>query len=433
MKFAYLAFVLSLLSPPASAQSEAKTVSVSLNDAVSYALDHNFEITRLTAALDEMKAKVGRAASAYYPKLGLVGGSESAQSGRDSETVPLAYINGRYNLYNGGRDALKREIAKSELEKAQMDLDLAKLSVSLEVEQYFQRCVQLKTLIGLKEQAIATNNAHKSTVEKRQASNLVSQTDVMEFAVRGSLLESEYVSLKMDLDEARIHLKKLLGEEIGGNIEPIGTLPNLKLKGGMMDFVQVMKQRNLHIAESSRNIQTSKLGLQSAHARWLPQINFEARAGWLPLSDRKAPEDSGVTLLLTADYDLFSGFDHYYETKERLAQVGQAEAHLKHDILNALADVESLFRKLKAIEVRIELEEKNLDRMQKYYDSIRTEYGRGYKNSSDLVAASERLIGAAERRENYKYDFLVKKVELEKLLGSKVEVEQVPDPTPAKK
>ena len=94
-----------------------------------------------------------------------------------------------------------------------------------------------------------------------------------------------------------------------------------------------------------------------------------------------------------------------------------AEFELKDSILQSVTSAESLYRRLKTIEERVELEIGNLKLSQSFYNNVAKEFRRGFKNSADLSAASDRLEESRTRRLDFMFDFLNQKLNLEKVMG----------------
>lgn len=122
-------------------------------------------------------------------------------------------------------------------------------------------------------------------------------------------------------------------------------------------------------------------------------------------------------------WDLFSGFSTYWERKEGEAKQLRAEAQLKMAIQTTVMDTETEFRRLKSVQDRVDIEDKNEDRAKRYYDAVMNEYRRGVKNSADVKVAAELLFETRARRETYKYDFLKERVDLERAIGKPIVVE----------
>ncbi len=122
-------------------------------------------------------------------------------------------------------------------------------------------------------------------------------------------------------------------------------------------------------------------------------------------------------------FELFSGFDYSAQRAEAEAKRLKLEASLKQELLSARTLVESAYWKFNATEARVHLEEQNVERANRYYKSILSDYKRGVKNSVDMRVAADTLLDAMVRREAYKYELVAQKADLERALGGPVETE----------
>lgn len=408
-----------LAAPPPTTTSSG----FSLEQAKKHAIAHNFEVLALKSALDEAKAISRRVRSAYYPTLGVAGGADSEIYSTGDRAVSIGYLYGTYNLFNGFGDAYRSEVADLEYEKAKVKLERTEFRIGLDVEQVFHLYLFKKGALALREEALKLNDKHKKMALQRKASGMASDADLMEFDLKEALLKSDVLLLQQELESARAQLKRLLGEEVGAKIEPVGILQHQHLKGSLMDYVSRIKNESEPVLLSARSLQTATVESKMWRSKWLPRLDLEVKAGYLPLVDR--PPDGGASLstMIVARIDLFSGFDTLAEKQQTEAKRMRSEAELKNSLLTAVTDMEIAFRKIKTIQTRVDLEEQNANRSDRYYKAVLREYTRGVKNSADLKVAADQVYDVHLRREGYKYDFLIEKLNLERALGGKVAVE----------
>ena len=411
-----------------------QTSKVTLEEAKTFAIANNFEVIALRREVEEMQAKARRARSPFYPKLGLAGGADTQMKGNGNEGAAVGYLYGSYNLFSGFEDTYKADIANYEVEKAEIRLRKAELGVGLEVERLFHLYLFNKFSLELLKRALDANELHRKMAKNRKASGLASDADVIEFDLRDSILKSDVSEKEVQLEESRVNLKRLLGEEIGAKIEPVGKLQHQHIKGSLMDYISRIKGESENVLVTTRELLIATTESKMWRSKWFPKVDFEMKAGFLPLENRPdstsgtGKETSAlINGLVIAKLDLFSGFDNFWERRESESKRLKLESRLKQFILAAVTQMEIAYRKLKATEVRVHLEEQNEERATKYYNSVLSEYKRGVKNSSDLKNAAEGLYNSTLRSEGFKYDFLSQRIELEKALGGPVSVEVLPD------
>lgn len=415
-----------IFSPSRGSLGAEANSKMTLGEAKRFAVEHNFEVSSLAKALDEAKAQRARATARYLPTIGIAGGVDSEIT-RDKETAGVGYLYGNVNLFRGFEDSYKASIGDLEVDKANIRLTQAKFRVELEVEQQFSRYLFTSFAIDLKKKAWDLNESQKKLALKRQDSGLVVDSDLMEFDLRDSLLQSDIASLEQELEAARVNLKLLLGEEIGNKIEPSGKLEHWHLKESLADLLKRLLEQSEPVLLSRKDLAISEYESKFAGSKWMPEINVETKAGYLPLDER--PKDGGTALrgMVLAKFDIFSGFDTVNQRREGEAKRLKQEAQLKNVTLTHSSEVETLFRKIKAVEARVHLEEQNEARAKKYHAAVIKEYKRGVRNSADVRLAAELLFDSGLRRENFKYEFLTHKLELERILGGPISVEGMPE------
>lgn len=393
-------------------------VSLDLALAKGFAARNNYALQAQRKGLEELEARAARTNAPFLPKLDAVGGIEG-RIGPAAGMTPLAYLDASYVLFNRTLDVTRRGVATEEVERARAGLVDAEFSVGLEVEDSFATYLYKKAQIDLKEAEIASNRAHSDLVRQLRARGSASDSDLMEFQLKASILNSDLVALKQALEDARSNLKRLLGEEIGQDIEPTGILRHQHVKPKLMDVIVLLQAASNDLKQRASALRSARLERDAAGSRWLPTVGVQARAGLLPESNGKP----GGKIELSARMELFAGGDARWEASEKTAAAVKSEALLKDGIAVAVRAAEVRYRTLRMLEARADLEKDNVSFARRYYDSVLAEYKRGYKNSPDLDGALEKLAGAEERKLALDYDFVRGRIELERLVGAPVEVE----------
>lgn len=425
--FPLLAIVIlvpTLYSRAARATEDSKGHSVNLDQAKKFAVSQNYRVQALREKVNAVDARRQVALAPFYPEIGVVGGVQNLTEKSEGDSTSIGYAYASYNIFRGFRDTSERRIQNLELQRAELEFRQAEFLVGLDVEEYFHTYLHLDTRKKLTDQALGRNSELQRAVERKRGSGLVSPADFMEFEIRESLLKSEQELVLQELEEARVNLKRILGEEIGSKIQPTGSLSHEHLELKLEELVAHVQEHNAEIEKRAKELETASARVSASRSHWYPEIDFEARAGNLPresLGEGKAK----VSLLLTAKLPIFSGFSGAWKVREAKAELAASQAELKDRILNLVADVETHYRKLKAIEGRVDLEATNAEKAKKYFDAILKEYSLGVKNSVDLNSAASQLYEANLRTERFKLDFLLERIALERLLGKPLKTKTI--------
>ena len=393
--------------------------TLELRDAQKQASERNPDIRVFKRALEELRATASRSRSKYFPTLGVAGGADVDKQATTGTVHGVGYLYGTYNLYKGNEDSHRAEMSDIEADKVEFRLKQLEFRVGKDVEKYFDLFLLKKNAIQRKEEAVELNEVHEKAAKGRRGTGLVAHSDVMEFDLRESILRSEITLLQQELKEAKTNLQQILGEEKDLSTVPQGELHQYSLKGSVNDFLSHVKTGNENVVLIGRDLNLAEIESKIATSHWLPQLDLEARAGYMP--KRADGAGIGYSGLILAKIDLFSGFDTLWEKRAAQAKKQEFEAKLSRELLTAQRQIEILVEKIRAIEARADLEKQNEVRAKKYYESVLSEYKRGIKSSSDVKNAAEALLNSGLKKEEFKYQFVSERIELEKTIGSPVE------------
>jgi len=415
--------VLGCVSPGAFGETQR----ISVEDAIKYAIDHNFGLQALKAEVEAKDASIGVARSKFFPKLGVVGGGEYMESNSVVESGALGYAFGQWNLFNGFADGMAKQKAEIAKQIAESEYRKSAAEVRLEVESLFNRYLYKRNTLEHIHESIALNEKHLQSVRRRMSAGLTSESDQMDFELRDAVLRSDSRLNEQELVEIKLGLVRMMGPELGLSFEPSGQLAHYHVEGDLNEYLQVTHSSNEEIKQSLLGTESALLDLRQSRSAWMPSLDAEVKFGVLPLDERVGDKTPGVSGMLVARWELFSGFGTKALSDESSAMLRKKELESRQTLLTSMAGVENLIRKLHSIEERVDLEKTNEDRALRLYRLTLSEYSRGVKNSSDVKAAEQSLLDAKNRASGYKNEFLETKLELEKKHNVRVRVREMQD------
>jgi outer membrane protein len=407
--------------------TESPPKQISVEDAKSYAIKNNFGIQSLKADVIAQEAAVTSARSAFFPRLGVAGGLDVEGSAGERESAPIGFVYGRYNLFNGFSD--QNEVRKTEVlkELSESKYEQAVNKLKLEVEDLFYDYLLKKRFLAYYAESVELNSKHLKSVQKRKASGLSSESDLMDFELRDSLLNSEINRTKQELSEIKLNLVRRMGPELGLAFEPSGDLPHWHLDGSVDSYLSQVKDKSEVVRQASLASRNALASLKVARAGWLPKIDAEVRFGALPLADRFNDQGTSYSAGIVASWDLFSGFQTRAEGQKAEAELMREELNAKQVLLESMAEVETSIRKLQSITQRVDIEVSNESRAEKLYRSTLAEFGRGVKNGADVKTAEESWLEAKMRRSELKSEFIKTKIYVEKAFNIPVKITELAD------
>ncbi len=423
--FSLISSVVEAQVPTPSNPNNVQLEKIDLETLKQYAINHNFEVTSLRRSVEEARARYNRAQSPFFPKLGLFAGLESQLTARKTQTDSIGYLSVNYNLFSGFDDSRKKQIAELELERMQTVLQRAEFKIGLEIERAFHAFIFKKNAIALKSDLLKINETHKRMAKQKRSAGMAVASDVMEFELAEALIKSDIVLLEQELEESRTNMKRLLGDEVGSKIEPMGLLRHEHIVGTFADNLEKIETTSESIALATKDLSIATVKRHQWKSKWLPNIEVEGLTGYFPVSQSLDGAGASTRGTILLKWNFFDGFDTSYEKRESEYNYLKTEAALKQVILESVSQAEIAFNRVLAIQKRVDLEQQNESRAKTYYSSVMNEYRRGVKNSSDLKMAADGLFEAKLRQENFKFDFLVQRIELEKSIGSAIKTELI--------
>ena len=420
-------FALLLIFVALSDGALAAPRAVTLEDAQQLAVHQNFGLKALKMEMESQEAQVGITRALFFPKFGVVGGFENLEGGTKRDSATLSYIFGTWNLFNGFADQMAQRRTSIMVQIAQSMYRKSEIELRMEVAQLFYRYLHQKAILSFYDKAKDLNEKHLGSARKRRASGLLSEADLMDFELRDSLLQSEMRLIQQRMTEIKLGLVRLMGPELGAAFEPVGSLPHLHLLGDMKEYLTQASATIESLKQSNLQIEGAMYDLKKSRSAWLPSVDVGVRMGALPLDQRLDNSNRGMASLVTARWELFSGFETTSQIRAAEAELKRREFEGKQQLLTVMAVVEAAVSKLKSIEERVDLEKQNEDRAQKLYNVTFSEYSRGIKNSTDVKAAELLLLEVRLRRVGFKNDFLETRSELERMYGIKFRVQEHSD------
>lgn len=412
-------FFFFLISSFARAQIPAEVVRKStLPTLIQEALEKNPEILEAQKSLEQTSARHSQSKSAFYPELGLEGGIESYKSTNESLSNSFGYVFGRYNLYRGGRDRLTLLARSKEEALSSFEISKTKSRISRDVSAQYYALIYLQEAIRVKEEALKLNKSQIQMAEKRARAGITSRADVLEFELREAMLNSDISLLSQDRDESMRELNRLLSRSVdSGKLLVQGELTYEHIKDKESDVLDIALKERADLRENAKDHEVAVLNYKITRSEWLPKIDAEVSYGTLDRRSRVLDQTPSWDAQIKVNIPLFSGLNSYYGRNIQALEVERLDVRDFKIRKNIKTQIESAYARIKAIETRVDLEEKNLERAQQYYKITLSEYQRGVKNSPDLAGAAERLSDSKLRALELRKEFHLANLRLAEVAG----------------
>lgn len=356
---------------------------------------------------DAARAREGSLLRSFLPSAAVDAGVERFQTGRYGyETQPYGSAEARVNLLRGGRDYWheRRAESLSAAARARASDDLA-LAIG-EARRAFLRLVHAREMGVIVREAQDENRKLLERADRRIRRGLAAGTDRLEFEIGASQLDEDAESYVHSELQLRLRLAALLGLPAERPIETASRLEHVHdaaLLGRAFDSGE-HREAALLAAQGDASRAESKI----ASLWWAPSLDAYAGKYLYTLRERDylasgLRDDFAVGGKLSLR--LFDGGAERTEARARALEAEGADKKLSQRRADVAARVRIVEEDLKHDDELVRFAEKRIEMARRYLAATLDEYDRGVKNSPDVLAAAQRLLGCrrqlAERIRDY--------------------------------
>lgn len=391
---------------------------VAISQLIEEAEQNSLDIKQTQENLNSLRSKHKSQFGRFSPKISVEGGPQSTKFDDEKSNATALYGKAEWNLYNGGSDKLLMDLSKSGIEIQEKRLQSLKNKVKKEVSKIYFELQFILESVSLKQKALELNSLQMKIAKAKNSSGFTTSSDVLEFDLRDSTLQSDLVLLNQQLDQKSRELAVLLSRKNQTAPETVkGHLTRDSLNFDRDALLQKILAGNDQLLLSQLELLQVKTEKQQAKSQFSPKLDLEARYGKLANDEKVFNDNSNYSVMLKFNLPLFSGFEDYNSVKSAHAKVAASLIAVDQKIISLTTELDSILAEIKALNSRLDLEEKNLERSEKYYKFTLDEYKRGIKNSPDMVGASERLLEARIRNLEYRRDLMLANAKIQELTG----------------
>ncbi|WP_413289166.1 TolC family protein [Bdellovibrio sp. HCB337] len=379
----------------------------------------NAKVQAAQKGKEAAEEKEGYLTRSFLPSLEMYVGQETFKPGRqDTVTEPAYGAELRVNLFNGGRDQLENRVRELGTEKKGFEVQRV-LSEELEkARTEYWHSLYYREKISLLQSTIEVNKQNLSSADRRIRSGVATESDRVEFEMQAIELAQELSESKMKQESHLRNLKVLLGVaklNVGSLSEKLDHEHEYEgeLKHSMKDHEFLVKENEI-LAEQNR------LLAKKEKREWWPKL--EAFAAYNQYNERDkefadAQDRTESVVGLRVNLSASAGLESRREGAALQKEAEGASAIAVFQKTEIEAHLENEMAELSLMHSQIHDAEENIKRAEKYYRLTQSEYGRGVKNSPDVLGASEKLFETRHKRLEIVRDFQLAKAHVLSKIG----------------
>ncbi len=402
-----------------SRDASSATIQVSFGDLARYVREKNPHVKAAESLTLGANRRTGYLFRSYLPAFSATGGYESFQTGPYRQlNQPYGGIEATVNLFRGGRDLLEesaRQGASRFASAAEAESYLNKLT---EARRNYLHLAYYREVIAILNETIAQNEKNLSAAHRRITSGVATETDRIEFEMYRIQIGQDLARMKLEEDSALKTLTVLLGESENLEIR----VPSDALREHDESLLKASFDAKLH-REVELDLSakaTAEARKKSAHRWWSPSVDAYGSYSLYTLRDRDYVSQRDrfeVVGGVRVTFELFDGLKSYAEGSALASEADayeqralQTERELKTRFERTRAQLGLAYDQARSAEASIE-------QGRKYLKRTLEEYGRGVKNSPDVLNATQKFMEWRRRATDLMRDYQLARVELLRILG----------------
>ncbi len=440
------AFVTALaLSSAAGPAAAAEALSLTLDDAIALALEHNDQLAIARAQAAAADARLGQARGAFLPRLsasgsytkldeapymdasqfgdffsplmepfmylvehgyldpstleGLsTGGAERIYLGDDD--IYSVGVSVRQPLFTGGALLSAHGAAKHAAAAGRLNADRTEDQVRYDATQAYTALVAARAALDVSERMLEQMKSHLSDVEALHGAGMLLDSDLMRAGVRMSEMALQHNRAEHMVELAQAGLAFVIGADVESTIEPADGLEGGSLvQGDLASLTARALSNRPDLAAAGELVGAADNAVSLARSGYFPQLVLIGNYSWDRPNREYEPEfyeHWRATLALELnvfDWGVTSG-------KVREAEAGRTQAERARDMFEAAVRLEvkqSYLQRDEAL-TALRIAEDGLSQAREAMRVTRESFRNGAATNSDVLDAQAALAGAEMNR-----------------------------------
>lgn len=382
-------FVFLFLSLCWAQKTSSNLVQIKFEDLPQLVQEKNENVKAAKSTHRAKSARTGYLTRSFLPQFSLKGGAESAKYGSESRVEKGFWsVEGKLNLFRGGRDLLEEDIREQEASIAQIRVLEEKQNELKEARKiYWEIVASQKNIQDIKD-ALITNDENIKSARRRSGAGVATNADAIQFELERTLLNQQLKKMTHEVDILKSHLATAISLDDHKNIEVSNDFPHptdqLTPESSMnpkKDFLYTLLKQEEEL---------NSLKQKQASRWWLPKLDLYTSYGIPQLSfdeARARAEDTEWFTGIMLTFDLEQALEDNSERKNQKWLKEASSYRAAHRIREATSFNHELIHDLNLLHELIHDADKDIERALSFVKLTKSEYNRGVKNGPDLLEA----------------------------------------------
>lgn len=354
-----------------------------LDDAIAVALANNPDSQMALARIEKARAMLDQTEAAFYPALSfyteyLQGDAPSAYLFKTIDQRQLAPgtdfndpgwfqnyetgVQGRINLFNGGKDMMNRRIAKRGVEISQLDRQVVANSlVAAVISSYFDY-LSAADFVAIAENSLETVASQLKVMQVRYDAGGALKSDILSLEVRMAQAKEDVVRSKNRLRLSMAAFANVLGisPDSDFHIETGESAP-VDIPADYDAAINLALERRPELKKAREQLKQSRMAVDAAQSGYWPTLDLLGKYYHDDPSFDYDGDRQNWTVGAMLNWYFFTGFSTRSDSRIATAQIHEALAADRKTALGIRLDVKNAYLKMEEAEARLRVTEKSVD------------------------------------------------------------------------
>ncbi len=411
-----------LLFASISAHSYSQnTLTMSLEECLSYAKEHSITLQQASLDLEDYKIDVASAKSKFLPSLSgsvnqnlsnspfTLGDKKTSYSGSYGVDMSMT-------LYRGGENKLSLSKSKLYTKIGEFQLEESKNTIELNITQIYVEILYSMEMIEVAEMSLELSRKNIERGEIMLKVGSMNETDYAQLLTDEATANYDLVAAKTALRNKYVELKQLLeiADDTELNIDPT-PLENDALMNAIPTvgevYIAAMAIRP-EIAASNLLVESAKINERIAKSGFLPTLSLSAGVGVSHVSSssyalsQQLRNNYNNTIGLNLSVPIFSRFENRNAVAKSKNATRYATLNYDDESKNLYQTIESLHTNTQNASAMYIVSKRKLEALEKSLALVTKQYEVGAKNIIDLLTEQNDLRESSQEFLESKYTLI---------------------------
>lgn len=402
-----LVFITVLLLPLALCAAEP--ISIGSEDIQEIINSKNSRVAGKDQVISAMNYRQGFLKRSFMPTVLVRGAQERFTLGSDyTRTQPDYGAEVIVNIYNGSKDKLYGDLMDKRKDRISSERRVVLYTEVIRAKELYWNLVFLDAKMKLLQDTMAMNKNNHRAAERRIRGGVATQADRFEFEMKGVDMQREMDQITMQKNIYQRELIALLGYAEGSMIRAKQELVH---EHDLQNLAHHTEAQHRFLAQpSSLQADEHDISANIESRSWWPRVDayagynrYNVRTG--NVFDAQEGEGTVVGLRVVMDTSKLVSGNREASALKAEAEGAKSEArYLERAVENeAHSEIETLH----FLHAQVHSAEENVQRADRYFKLTLQEYGRGVKNSPDVLGATDKWIESQTKYLEILRDFQV--------------------------